>query len=243
MQQADVRVLPRLAAGGSVLLAAAERSLIAHSRLRLAAELAIVATAMPLAFGYAVYRLDVPFMAVMMAPLAACVLFLATDRSFSFPREFARGIRRRELVSLVVAFAAAGAVIAAWVLLAQPHRFLTLPSDHPSAWAGLLLLYPLLSALPQELAYRTFFFHRYAPLFAGRPWLAVAANGAMFGFAHVIYGSFVSIALAALLGCVLAWRYWRTRSFWMVWLEHTLWGSFAFTIGLGHYFSTIPGLH
>ncbi|MEJ2377308.1 MAG: CPBP family intramembrane metalloprotease [Pseudolabrys sp.] len=236
-------MLPRLAAGGSVLRAAAERSLVARSRLRLAAELAVVATAVPLAFGYAVTRLDVPFMLMMMAPLAACVLYLATDRSFSFPREFARGIRRRELVSLAALFVAAGALIAAWVLLAQPAYFLALPADRPAAWLGVLVLYPLLSALPQEIAYRTFFFHRYAPLFAGRPWLAVAANGALFGFAHVIYDSFVSIGLTALLGCVLAWHYWRTRSFWLVWLEHTLWGNFAFTIGLGHYFSTMPGLH
>jgi CAAX protease family protein len=243
MRQPDERMLPRLAAGGSVLLAAADRTPIARSRLRLAAELALLATAAPLAFGYAVFHLNLPFMLTMMAPFAACLVFLATDRSFSFPREFARGIRRQELVSLAALFLAAGSLLAAWALLDQPRHFLTLPSDHPAAWAGVLLFYPLLSALPQEIAYRTFFFHRYAPLFADRPWLAIAANGALFGFAHVIYGSFVSIGLTALLGCVLAWHYWRTRSFWLVWLEHTLWGSFAFTIGLGHYFSTLHGLH
>ncbi|HZD90724.1 MAG TPA: CPBP family intramembrane glutamic endopeptidase [Pseudolabrys sp.] len=230
-------MLPRLAAGGSLLLATASRRLPA-SRLRLAAELAVIATGAPFAFGYAVYHLDVPFTLMVFALLAVCVVYLVTDRSFSFPREFARGIRRRELISIAILFLAAGSLVATWVMLDDPRQLFSLPTNRPDAWLSLVLLYPLLSALPQEIAYRTFFFHRYAPLFAGRPWLAVAANGALFGFAHVIYGSLVSIGLSAVLGLVLAWRYWRTRSLWLVWLEHALWGNFVFTIGLGHYFMT-----
>lgn len=240
--QSKTTALPRLAAGGSLLLAAAKRRLLLRGRLMLAAELAALAVGMPLAFGYAVYHLAVPFTLMMLPPFAACILYLSTDRSFSFPREFARGIRRRELISIAVVFVAVGSLLTAWVLLDDPRQFLALPSDKPTAWANLVVLYPLLSALPQEIAYRTFFFHRYAPLFARRPWLAVAANGAMFGFAHIIYGSAVSVGLAAVLGLVLAWRYWHTRSLWLVWLEHALWGNFIFTIGLGHYFLTALAL-
>jgi hypothetical protein len=37
---------------------------------------------------------------------------------------------------------------------------------------------------------------------------------------------------------LLAYRYEATRSFWAVWIEHTLWGWLVFTIGLGGYFFT-----
>lgn len=238
-RQPSAPALPRPAAGGSLLLAASRRRLLLRSRLRLAAELAVIGLGLPFGFGYAVYHLDVPFTPMMFALLAICLLCLANDQSFSFPREFARGIKPRELFSITVLFVAVGSLIAAWVLVDDPRQFLSLPTGRPDAWLSLMLLYPLLSALPQEIAYRTFFFHRYAPLFAGRPWLAVAANGVMFGFAHVIYGSLVSVGLSAGLGLVLAWRYWRTRSLWLVWLEHALWGNFVFTIGLGHYFMNV----
>jgi membrane protease YdiL (CAAX protease family) len=92
--------------------------------------------------------------------------------------------------------------------------------------------------IPQELIYRTFFFHRYGPLFGEARWLAVAVNGLLFGFAHIIFGSYVSIVLTALLGFLIAWRYERTRSFWGAWLEHTIYGCLIFTIGLGRYFFT-----
>ena len=108
----------------------------------------------------------------------------------------------------------------------------------PACGWSIMLLYPLLSVIPQELIYRTFFFHRYGPLFGEARWLAIAVNGLLFGFAHVIFGSYVSIVLTAFLGCLVAWRYDETRSFWAVWLEHSLYGCLVFTIGLGHYFFT-----
>ena len=33
-----------------------------------------------------------------------------------------------------------------------------------------------------------------------------------------------------------------TRSFWAVFLEHTLWGGLVFTVGLGRYFFTGVGI-
>jgi hypothetical protein len=39
-------------------------------------------------------------------------------------------------------------------------------------------------------------------------------------------------------GLLLAVRYAMTRSYWAVFIEHTIWGWLVFTIGLGRYFFT-----
>ena len=44
-------------------------------------------------------------------------------------------------------------------------------------------------------------------------------------------------------GCqCAALRYALTRSFWAVYLEHTLWGALVFTVGLGRFFFTGVGI-
>jgi hypothetical protein len=43
-------------------------------------------------------------------------------------------------------------------------------------------------------------------------------------------------------GALFAWRYAMTRSFWAVFIEHTLWGALVFTVGLGRYFFTGVGV-
>lgn len=101
-----------------------------------------------------------------------------------------------------------------------------------------MLLYPLLSVPVQELAYRTFFFHRYGPLFGTGRASLILTNGILFGFAHIVFGNTVAIFGSMVIGALLAYRYEATRSLWAVWLEHTLWGWLVFTVGLGHFFFT-----
>ena len=43
-------------------------------------------------------------------------------------------------------------------------------------------------------------------------------------------------------GLLFALRYAVTRSFWAVYLEHTLWGALVFTVGLGRFFFTGVGI-
>ena len=101
-----------------------------------------------------------------------------------------------------------------------------------------MVLYPVLSVVAQELVFRTFFFHRYGPLFRDAKWLAVLTNGAVFGFGHIIFGNIIAVFGSMVVGFLLAYRYYHTRSFWAVWLEHTLYGCLVFTVGLGGFFFT-----
>lgn len=119
--------------------------------------------------------------------------------------------------------------------LLLPDLLLDFPERDPRLWALVMLAYPLLSVLPQELLFRAFFFQRYQAMFgAGRTMILVSA--AAFGLVHVIFGSWISIGLSFLGGLLFASTYSRTGSLFLTTLEHAIYGDVIFTIGLGRYF-------
>jgi uncharacterized protein len=207
-------------------------------RVRLGVEMALLFVATPFLMAYAIHTFRVPLTVLLQPIVAGFLIYLLLDRSFDLRRELARGFRLRELIWIVALFFVVSALVSMWVWLNRPEDFLAFPTARPWLWATVMLLYPLLSALPQELIYRTFFFHRYGALFGDRRWLAIAVNGALFGFGHVIFDSAVSVILSGVLGVLLAYRYTENRSVWAVWIEHLLYGQLVFTVGLGRYFFT-----
>ena len=110
-----------------------------------------------------------------------------------------------------------------------------MPRERTGLWLVGLALYPLISAWPQEIVYRVFFFHRYRDLFPGT-WAAVAANGFAFAVLHLVYPNALAPLLSLPAGLALAWTYQRTRRIGPVWLEHTAYGVLLFTLGLGGFF-------
>jgi membrane protease YdiL (CAAX protease family) len=125
--------------------------------------------------------------------------------------------------------------VALW-LLAPAHLF-DLPRDAPLRWVLVLVLYPTLSVVPQELVFRTFFFHRYGRLLGG-PWAATAASAVAFSWAHVVLLNGLAVALTLLGGWLFARTYLRTRSLPATALEHAAYGCVLFTVGLGRWFVT-----
>jgi hypothetical protein len=120
-------------------------------------------------------------------------------------------------------------------LMIVPERFFTFPAHRPFFWLIVMLLYPLLSALPQELIFRNFFFRRYTPLFP-KEWHLAAASIFVFGFIHVVFHNPVSPLLSWLCGFFLVSSYLVHRSLKWVAIEHALYGDMVFTVGLGIYF-------
>lgn len=142
--------------------------------------------------------------------------------------------REWKLILFCTALAAVVCTVAVFVLV--PGKFLSLPLSNTTLWALLLPIYSLFSALPQELIYRTLFFERYGALFPGTM-SAVAANGAAFGFGHLLYMHPITIALTAVGGALIGWAYLtRGRSVLLTWVLHSAAGCLIFTSGLGVYF-------
>lgn len=205
-------------------------------------EMALLYLAAPLAVDAAVHERGIPVFIALLPVLAIILLFLAFDRSFSLRRELSRGFSLWQLVSILAVFAVGASAIAAYVAEYHPTQFLELPRNRPQTYQRIMLLYPLMSVIAQELVYRTFFFHRYGLLFGRAWWLAIAINGILFGLGHVVIGTPLAIYGTMATGALFAWRYAMTRSFWAVFIEHTLWGWLVFTVGLGRYFFTGIGI-
>lgn len=114
-------------------------------------------------------------------------------------------------------------------------RLLGLPQQNPAMWLMIMMLYPLLSVIPQELIYRLFFFERYRMLFPSERAM-ILASGFAFGHVHLVFNNLVAYGMSMVGGWLFASSYSRHKNFAMLWAEHALYGCFVFTIGLGWYF-------
>jgi len=120
----------------------------------------------------------------------------------------------------------------------RPDLLFSLLKRSPAFWALIMVAYPLISVFPQEVLFRGYFFQRYRGLL-GNGWRMVAASALAFGWVHIIFGNWVSVALTAFGGVLFAMTYQRSGSLMLVCLEHALFGNFIFTIGIGRFF--VPG--
>ncbi len=223
-----------LAAGGTL----AQPPLTAARAAWLATEMAVLFVAAPFAMHAAVHQARIPLFLALLPILVIVLAILLADRSFSLKREVSRGFGWPTLLSILVVFAVGALGIWAWLKQTHPGWLFEFPRNRPELWMMVMIAYPVVSVATQEIVYRTFFFHRYGQLFGERAGLAIALNGVLFGFAHIVIGQPFAVVATVFGGCLFAARYLETRSVWAVMIEHTLWGAFVFTIGLGRYFFT-----
>ena len=105
----------------------------------------------------------------------------------------------------------------------------------PMLWLLIMLLYPIISAYPQELIYRSFFFHRYKLLFKSEKAMVIT-NAALYSFLHIIYLNIVAPVLTLIAGYLFCRTYLANKSVLMPGIEHALYGMIVFTTGLGVFF-------
>jgi uncharacterized protein len=210
---------------------------VADRRLWLIAELGLLFIASPILMRIAVYDYHVPLFYALPPVLLLMIVLLFADPTFRLRRELMYPFSFPTLYSILILFAIGAAAVIWGMARMMPDQLFALASERPGKWLKIMVLYPFTSVLAQELVYRVFFFHRYGPLFPNR-WTLIAANALAFGFAHILFRNWIAVIATLVGGALFAWRYERTRSFWAVWTEHTLWGWLVFTVGLGIYFFT-----
>ena len=165
-----------------------------------------------------------------------CLFLLLRDRSFQRTQLLAFGAIGREWRGLLLRGLIVAAALVAFALpRGGSAALLWFPRQKPHIWIGVALLYPIFSALPQEIVYRTFFFHRYRALF-GNPRALIVVNAALFGWSHILVHNLTAVLLATVGGLLFARAFERTRSTPLVALEHAIYGDLVFTIGIGGMF-------
>lgn len=176
-----------------------------------------------------------PILPLLWVFAGGCVGLLIRDPTFdrtdltriSALRGGLRSLLIRVLVSAIVLF------IVVWMV--APTLLFNLIKHRPWLWLLIVFLYPLLSVYPQELIYRTYFFHRYGVLIPNK-WFLIALNAMLFGYMHVLFHNWIAVGLTTAGGVLFAVTYERTRSTLLVALEHALYGGLLFTLGLGQFF-------
>lgn len=154
-------------------------------------------------------------------------------------RLFDRPLRRRDLVRIVKRYLVILPALWLVALALFPQNLFDFPRKEPILWAILMIAYPLVSALVQEVIFRRFFFWRYRSLFNGNG-IAIVINAMLFSFTHAVFLNPVAVILSFIGGFLFAFTFKRTRSLLLVTLEHTLYGNTLFTIGLGSFFYHKP---
>lgn len=131
------------------------------------------------------------------------------------------------------------ALLLGFVLLVKPGNFLNLPKEHLGLWAVFMLLYPVLSVLPQELVYRVYIFEVHKGILSPPAW-ALLGSALAFAWMHIIFAGCFAVVSTFMAGVALAWNYKQNRSqpgaIWPLLLEHSLYGQIVFTVGLYQYF-------
>lgn len=207
------------------------------ARLRRCLEFITIFVLLPLLFFLEL--LPVPKIAGLLLLTFVCLLLLLRDPGFERRRLTAGNATRQDLLKV---FVRAGPIAVLLLLLALwqvPDGLFRFPRLRPGLWLLVMCLYPILSAYPQELVYRTFLFHRYQDVFRTRV-ARIAASAFAFALLHVIYDNVLAILLSLLGGWLFAYTYERTRSLLLVSLEHALYGMIIFTLGLGRFFYEGP---
>lgn len=102
----------------------------------------------------------------------------------------------------------------------------------PLLWAIILFVYSVFSVYPQELVYRTFFFQRYESLFRSNA-LFIMVNAALFSLAHIFFKNTLVMILTFIGGVLFALTFKKTKSTLLVSIEHAIYGSWLFTVGMG----------
>lgn len=123
-------------------------------------------------------------------------------------------------------------IFTAWY---EPDRLFFIPREAPHVMIFLILLYPILSALPQEFVFCSFFMRRYGQ-FLKSDWMKILASAIVFGYAHMLFINWVAPVFSFMGGLIFAQTYLKTRSLALVTLEHSLYGNSIFIAGIGYYF-------
>ncbi|MFK2820913.1 CPBP family intramembrane glutamic endopeptidase [Flavobacteriaceae sp. LMIT009] len=105
--------------------------------------------------------------------------------------------------------------------------------NKPQLWLFILFVYSFFSVYPQELIYRTFFFSRYQKLFKNQN-LFILISATIFSLGHIFFKSTLVLVFTFLGGLIFALTFHRTKSTLLVSIEHAIYGSWLFTVGMGN---------
>lgn len=119
-----------------------------------------------------------------------------------------------------------------YVFLMKKEHLFHIVLNKPKIWMQYVFFYAIISVYPQELIYRTFFLRRYSELIKSKS-LLIFINAILFSLAHLFFRNSLVLAMTFLGGIIFALTFLKTKSTLLVSIEHAIYGSWLFTVGMG----------
>ena len=209
------------------------RFLYSNNKPRRIAELIFLYGFLPLLVMFE--RWDIPLMAFLLIMGLTVYFYLVNDPNFDRKTLLNWKQGRAELGKIFVMFGISAVVMLALIWIIDSSKLFLLLRTNPMLLLMISTFYPLFSVIPQGLAYRSMFFHRYGDLFPGNA-LKIISSAAVFAFAHILYKSWMVLVLSFMAGLIFGYRYYKTKSLSISILEHAMYGVWLFACGLGYFF-------
>ncbi|KPL17178.1 MAG: hypothetical protein AMS23_03675 [Bacteroides sp. SM1_62] len=178
---------------------------------------------------------DIPLMAILLFMGITVYLYLIYDPAFDTKTFLNWKQGRTELGKILFMFGISAIVMLVLIWIIDASKIFLLIRTNPLLLLIISIFYPVFSVIPQGLAYRSMFFHRYGDLFPGDA-LKIIFSAAAFSFGHVLYKNWIVLALTFIAGLIFSYRYFKTKSLAVSVLEHSLYGVWLFACGLGYFF-------
>lgn len=204
-----------------------------QSKTRLISEFIFLYLVLPLVV--MLKLLPVPLLVILLIMGITVHLFLYYDPSFSKNNLYNWKSGKKEIWKIILLFIPLAALMVILIWQINETKLFYLPATNPLFLLMISIFYPVFSVVPQGLAYRALFFHRYGSLFPSNT-LRIVISAILFSFGHILYKNALVLLIAFLAGLIFAYRYYKTKSLLISILEHSLYGVWLFTCGLGYFF-------
>jgi len=196
-------------------------------------ELILLFLFLPLVYAFGLSNLPIYFVVIFIS--VYCLIMLLADPDFDRKSLWLNQFKSWKTIFL--RFFLGVVLFVSLIAVFHPGAFFSTLLARPWLLAVALVSYPILSAYPQEIIYRTYFYHRYQHFFPTRN-TAILANAVLFALAHIIFFNWIAILVTFVGGIVFSLTYLKSQSTFAAFVEHTLYGNFIFIIGIGEFIST-----
>lgn len=169
------------------------------------------------------------------ATIYCLAVFYISDREFLNHMWRFDQVNWTNLVPIIIRWVLASIAMVIFIYFYNPERMFYILLERPQVIPAILIFYPIMSAIPQEFVFCTFFFKRFHSIFPTER-AKIIASSVVFAYAHVLYLNPVSPVLSIFAGLIFAETYSKSRSLALVSIEHALYGATLFMSGLGYYF-------
>ncbi len=206
-----------------------------NNKYTLAFEFFVLCIALPTLIIYASLGYYMMFFLWAAAAYCSYHLFYVGHDNFTKDTWKWKSVNRENMKLIIPRWILACIGMCVFMYFYAPERMFTLAYEHPLKIIMIFTIYPILSALPQELIFCSFFFHRYKGFFK-TPMVRIIMSAIVFAYAHMLYINWIAPTFSLIAGLIFAHTYSKTKSLALVTVEHAMYGNAMFLIGMGVYF-------